>query len=118
MCALIGGRALCLYHLEEPSLWLPPIALSPAAQKSAARTHKARKFLVFLRTIRPALLDAEFPPTLAQSSRPAPGGQAPVAVGWLAVATLLQASGHVGARDAVELRGLNQTTQHGHTDSS
>ena len=31
--------------------WHPPIALSPEEQKMAARTQKARKFLVFLSTI-------------------------------------------------------------------
>jgi hypothetical protein len=55
----------------------PPMALSPAEQKIVARTHKARKFFVFLRPLRPELLDADFPQTLAQSSRPAPGGKAP-----------------------------------------
>ena len=35
-------------------MWNPPIALSPEEQKIAARTQKARKFFVFLRTIRHA----------------------------------------------------------------
>jgi len=39
-------------------MWNPPIALSTAEQKIAARTQKARKFFVFLRTIRHELLDA------------------------------------------------------------
>ena len=72
-------------------MWNPPIALSPEEQKIAARTQKARKFFVFLRTIRHELLDADLQQTLAQSSRPEPGGQAPVAAGGLARATLWQA---------------------------
>jgi len=78
------------------------MALSPAEQKRAARTQKARTFLVFLRPIRPALLDADWPQTLAQSARPAPGGKAPVAAGGLGLATLWQAYGHVREQDAVE----------------
>ena len=83
-------------------MWNPPIALSPAEQQSAARTQKARKCFVFLRTRRHELLDAAFQQTLAESSRPAPGGNVPVEAGVLALATLLQASGNVGAREAVE----------------
>ena len=48
-------------------MWNPPMALSPEEQKIAARTQKARKFFVFLRTIRHALLDADFQQTLATS---------------------------------------------------
>ena len=48
-------------------MWNPSIALSPEEQKSAARTQKARKCFVFLRTIRHALLDADFQQTLARS---------------------------------------------------
>src|SRR5437879_13423008 len=84
-------------------MWNPPIALSPEEQKIAARTQKARKFFVFLRTIRHELLDADFQQTLAQSYSPEPGGKAPVDAGVLALATLLQAYCHVSDQDAVEL---------------
>jgi hypothetical protein len=47
-------------------MWNPPITLSPEEQKIAARTQKARKFFVFLRTIRHVLLDADLPNTLAK----------------------------------------------------
>ena len=76
-------------------MWNPPMALSPAERKMAARTQKARKFLVFLRTRRHELLDAAFQQRLAQNERPAPGGKTPVEAGGLALATLLQASCHV-----------------------
>src|SRR5499426_4292014 len=91
------------HHYEEYVMWRPPIALTPEEQKIAARTRKTRKFFVFLRAHRHALLDADFQETLAQSYRAEPGGQAPVEAGLLALATLLQAYGHVGDRDAVEL---------------
>ena len=56
-------------------MWNPPIALTPEEQKIAARTQKARKFFVFLRTIRHQLLDADFQQTLAKSYSPEPGGK-------------------------------------------
>jgi hypothetical protein len=83
-------------------MWNPPLALSPEEQTMAARPQKARKFFVFLRPIRDALLDADFPQTLARSSRPEPGGQAPGDAGGLALATRWQASGRVSDQDAVE----------------
>src|SRR5438552_405739 len=92
-------------------MWNPPIALSPEEQKIAARTQKARKFFVFLRTIRHELLDADFQQTLAKSYSPEPGGKAPVDAGLLALATLLQAYCHVGDRDAVELTVMDKRWQ-------
>jgi hypothetical protein len=80
-------------------------------QKIAARTRKARKFFVFLRAHRHALLDATFQDTLAETSSVEPGGQEPVAAGLLALATLLQASCHGGERDAVELTVMEKRWQ-------
>src|SRR4030095_867044 len=92
-------------------MWNPPIALTSEEQKIAARTRKTRKFFVFLREHRHELLDADFQDTLAQSYRSEPGGQAPVEAGMLALATLLQAYGHVGDRDAVELTVMDKRWQ-------
>src|SRR5919198_1228597 len=92
-------------------MWNPPIALSPEEQKIAARTQKARKFFVFLRTIRHELLDADFQQTLAKSYSPEPGGKAPVEAGVLALATLLQAYCHVSDQDAVELTVMDKRWQ-------
>ena len=92
-------------------MWHPPIALTPAEQKIVARTRKTRKFFVFLREHRHELLDADFHNTLAESSSPEPGGKAPVEVGLLALATLLQAYCHVGDRDAVELTVMDKRWQ-------
>ena len=82
-------------------------------QNIAARTRKTRKFWVFVREHRHQLLDADFQDTLTQSSRPEPGGQAPVEAGLVALATLLQDSCHVGARDAVELPVMAKRWQMG-----
>ena len=72
-------------------MWNPPIALSAEEQTIAARTRKARKFFVFLRECRHALLDADFQHTRAQSSSPGSGSHEPVEAGLWALATLLQA---------------------------
>jgi hypothetical protein len=92
-------------------MWNPPIALSPEEQKIVVRTQKARKFFVFLRTIRHELLDADFQQTLAKSYSPAPGGKAPVDAGVLALATLLQAYCHVSDQEAVELTVMDKRWQ-------
>src|SRR5712691_695753 len=92
-------------------MWNPPIALTSEEQKIAARTRKTRKFFVFLRERRHELLDADFQHALANSSSPEPGGREPVEVGLLALATLLQAYGHVGDRDAVELTVMDKRWQ-------
>jgi len=87
------------------------MALSPEEQKIVARTQKARTFFVFLRTIRHARLDADFQQTLAKSESPEPGGKAPVDAGVLALATLLQAYGHVSDQEAVELTVMDKRWQ-------
>jgi hypothetical protein len=92
-------------------MWNPPIALSPEEQKIVARTQKARKFFVFLRTIRHELLDADFQQTLAQRDSPEPGGKAPVEAGVLALATLLHAYCHVSDQEAGELTVMDKRWQ-------
>jgi len=92
-------------------MWNPPIALTSEEQKIAARTRKTRKFFVFLREHRHELLDADFQHLLAQSYSPEPSGPEPVDAGLLALATLLQAYGHVGDRDAVELTVMDKRWQ-------
>jgi hypothetical protein len=92
-------------------MWSPPIELTPAEQKIAARTRKTRTFFVFLRERRHELLDADFQHTLAQSYSPDPGGKEPVEAGLLALATLLQAYCNVGDRDAVALTVMDKRWQ-------
>ena len=92
-------------------MWNPPIVLTSEEQKIAARTRKTRKFFVLLREHRHELLDADFQHPLANSSSPEPGDHEPVEAGLLALATLLQASCHVGDRDAVELPVMDKRWQ-------
>jgi len=92
-------------------MWNPPVALRPAEQISAARTRKTRTFFVFLRERRHELFEADFQATLARSYSQEPGGKAPVAVGLLALATLLQAYCHVSDREAVELTVMDKRWQ-------
>ncbi len=92
-------------------MWNPPIALTLEEQKIAARTRKTRKFFVFLRARRHELLDADFQHPLAKSYSPEPTGKAPVEVGLLALALLLQAYGNVGDRDAVERTVMDKRWQ-------
>ena len=51
-------------------MWNPQIALRAEERKMIARLQKARKFFVFLRAIRPELLDADLQTTLATRSSP------------------------------------------------
>ena len=92
-------------------MWNPPTALTLEEQKIAARTRKTRKFFVFLRERRHELLDADFQNTLAKSYSPEPTGKAPVDVGLLALALLLQAYCNVSDRDAVELTVMDKRWQ-------
>jgi len=92
-------------------MWNPPIALTLEEHKIAARTRQARKFFVFWREHRHAWLDAAFQATLAATYSAEPGGTAPVEAGLLALATLVQAYGHVGAQDAVALTGMDKRWQ-------
>ena len=92
-------------------MWNPPMALTPAEQKIAARTRKTRKFFVFLREHRHELLDADFQHLLAHSYSSEPGGSEPVEAGLLALATLVQAYSHVSDRDAVELTVMDKRWQ-------
>jgi hypothetical protein len=94
-------------------MWHPPIAVTPEEQQRAARTHKARKFFVFLSPRRQQRLDADLQQPLAKSERPEPGGKALVDAGLVALATRVQTSGNVSARDAVECTVMAQRGQRG-----
>ncbi|MBM3223650.1 MAG: hypothetical protein FJZ47_07615, partial [Candidatus Tectomicrobia bacterium] len=92
-------------------MWNPPIALTLEEQPRAARTRKARTCFVLRRERCPARLDTALQRTLAQRSRPTSTGKAPVAVGLGALALRLQASGHGGDREAVELTSMDTRGQ-------
>jgi Transposase DDE domain/Transposase domain (DUF772) len=92
-------------------MWNPPSALTLEEQHIAARTRKTRTFFVFLRERRHERLDADLQNTLAKSYSPEPTGKAPVEVGLLALALLLQAYCNVSDRDAVELTVMDKRWQ-------
>src|SRR5512143_1682877 len=86
-----------------PPLWSPPVALSPAEQKVAARAATRKKLFVFLRQIRSELFDAAFQSERLNMYRQTGAGKPPVPPALLAMATLLQAYTGVGDQEAVEL---------------
>jgi len=81
----------------RPSLWQPPVELSPAEATIVRRVRRAKLF-VFLRQERHRIFDAAFQEELATMYAPAPQGHPPVPPARLALATLLQA--YTGASDA------------------
>lgn len=72
-------------------LWSPPVALSPAEQKVAARAAPRKKLFVFLREIRSELFDDAFQEELLAMYRQTGAGKPPVPPALLAMATVLQA---------------------------
>ena len=80
----------------QPSLWQPPIELSPAEQVIRKRIKRAKLF-VFLRERRHELFDAAFQQELAALYQPSKRGQPPIPPAQVALATILQA--YTGASD-------------------
>ena len=86
-----------------PPLWSPPVALSPAEQKVAARAAPRKKLFVFLREMRGELFDDAFQEELLAMYRQTGAGKPPVPPALLAMTTVLQAYTGVGDQEAVEL---------------
>src|SRR5438105_15487943 len=80
----------------QPSLWQPPIDLSPAEQAIRKRIKRAKLF-IFLRQHRHELFDPAFQQELAQLYQASSRGQPPIPPAQLALATILQA--YTGASD-------------------
>jgi hypothetical protein len=80
----------------QPSLWQPPIDLSPTEQAIMKRIKRAKLF-VFLREQRHELFDQAFQHELAALYQPSKRGQPPLPPALLALATILQA--YTGASD-------------------
>jgi Transposase DDE domain/Transposase domain (DUF772) len=80
----------------RPSVWRPPVALSPAEQAVVKRVRRAKLF-VWLREHRHELLDDAFQAELAAAYQDSPRGHPPVPPAQLALATVLQA--YTGASD-------------------
>ena len=82
-------------------MWNPPVELHPIERRIIARTSKTRKFFSFIRLNRHRLLGEKFLSRFQQIVS-IEGGKAPVDVGVLLLATLLQAYCKLSDRDAVE----------------
>jgi hypothetical protein len=80
----------------QPSLWQPPIDLSPTEQAIRKRIKRAKLF-VFLREHRHELFEEAFQQELAQLYQASNRGQPPIPPAQLALATILQA--YTGASD-------------------
>jgi Transposase DDE domain/Transposase domain (DUF772) len=80
----------------QPSLWQPPIDLSPPEQPIMKRIKRAKLF-IFLRQHRHELFDEAFQQELVALYRASHRGQPPIAPAQLALAILLQA--YTGASD-------------------
>src|SRR5438132_378301 len=80
----------------RPSLWQPPVDLSPTEQAIIKRIKRAKLF-VFLREHRHELFDEAFQQELAALYQPSKRGQPPIPPAQLALATILQA--YTGASD-------------------
>lgn len=74
-----------------PPLWSPPVALSPAEQKVAARAATCKKLFVFLREVRGELFDETFQGERIERYRQTGAGKPPAPPARLAIATLWQA---------------------------
>jgi len=71
-----------------PPLWSPPVALSPAEQKVAARAAPRKKLFVFLRQIRGELFDDAFQEELLEMYRQTGAGKPPVPPALASVAAV------------------------------
>ncbi len=80
----------------RPSVWHPPVELSPIEQAIVKRIRRA-KFFVFLRQHRHEIFSDEFQAELGAIYKDSPFGQPPVPPAQLALATILQA--YVGDSD-------------------
>ena len=87
----------------RPTLWQPPIALSPAEAAILGRIRRAKLFIL-LREQRHELFDAEFQAELAAMYTDSTVGQPPVPPAQLALATILQAYTGASSHDAKHVR--------------
>src|SRR3989475_10790789 len=87
----------------QPSLWQPPVDLSPTEQAILKRIRRAKLF-VFLREHRHELFDEAFQTELATLYQDSVFGQPPIPPAQLALATILQA--YVGVSDVEVIEAL------------
>ena len=94
----------------RPSLWHPPVDLSPAEQGIVKRIRRAKLF-VFLRRQRRAIFTDAFQAELAQVYKDSLLGQPPLPPAQLALATILQAYCGVSDDEAVEATLMDRRWQ-------
>jgi Transposase domain (DUF772)/Transposase DDE domain len=95
----------------RPSLWQPPIALSPDEAAIVARVHRAKLF-VFLRQQRHVLFSDEFQVELATALYDdKPKGHPPIPPAQLALATILQAYIGVSDDEVIEATTMDRRWQ-------
>jgi hypothetical protein len=90
--------------------WDVPVELNAQERKVAKRLPRIGTLYVFLREIRHELFAAHFEATLAKAYK-TPRGTAQLPPALLAMVTLLQASDHVGAADAVVTASMDKRWQ-------
>ncbi len=95
----------------RPSLWQPPVALSPTEEAIVARVHRAKLF-VFLRQQRHLLLANDFQEELATTLYDdKPKGHPPIPPAQLALATILQAYTGVADDEVIEATTMDRRWQ-------
>jgi hypothetical protein len=94
----------------QPSVWSPPVELSPAERAIMKRIKRAKLF-TFLRQERHTLFDAAFQEQLATLYKDAPSGQPPIPPAQLALATILQAYTGVSDDELIECLTMDRRWQ-------
>jgi Transposase DDE domain/Transposase domain (DUF772) len=94
----------------RPSMWRPPIELSPAEQAIISRVRRAKLF-VFLREHRHELFDEAFQAELAGLYADASRGQPPVPPAQLALALIVQAYQGVSDDEVIEATVMDRRWQ-------
>jgi hypothetical protein len=97
-------------HPVRPSLWHPPVELSPAEQGIVKRIRRAKLF-VFLRRQRRAIFTDAVQAELAAAYQDSPVGQPPIPPAQLALATVLQAYCGVSDDEVVEATLMDRRWQ-------
>jgi IS5 family transposase len=94
----------------QPSVWRPPVELSPAEQQIVKRIKRAKLF-IFLREHRHTLFDETFQHELATMYKDAPQGQPPISPAKLGLAAILQTYTGVSDDELIEAMVMDRRWQ-------
>lgn len=94
----------------QPTVWRPPVALSPAEQQIVKRIKRAKLF-IFLREHRHTLFDETFQQELATMYKDAPQGQPPISPAKLGLAAILQTYTGVSDDELIEAMVMDRRWQ-------